>query len=1369
MGVTGLWQIVQPCARPIKIETLNRKRLAVDASIWIYQFLKAVRDKEGNALRNSHVVGFFRRICKLLFFGIKPVFVFDGGAPALKRQTIRARKSRREGRREDAVRTAGKLLAVQMQRAAEEEEERRRREQQQASNSRNRSGEQEEQVPDEGLVYVDELQMSAQERQQNRKFRKKDAYHLPDLDVSMSEMGGANDPRVMSLEELQAYAAQFNTGEELAIYDFSKIDYDSSFFMSLPASDRYNILNAARLRSRLRMGHSKEQLDVMFPDRMAFSRFQIERVAERNELTQRLMHLNESGGAEWGGGRVMGEKGREYVLVKNDGVEGGWALGVIDDEGKEEKPIDVDAVPPTKHEDEEGEDDVDFEDVPVEGLNRLPRAKSGNEGAIDALQQQRRAMYRSRASNGRTKDVRRAPRRTEPSKKAAAHDAESLFVERSDDGVEDEEWEQVDVDETPAEQDDQNTDDEDLSAAIALSMQNDPAETEPAEHDVADTDMLDAFQQHATEEARPIPRGSARGIAHVLNKRAHNTASERRKVTSFSTPARKTESDDESSDGDVFDLQAALAESGRTKRKTNPNQQSTQKKPKPVEPSTKSIAQKAGFSGPLPFEKLDLGTSLLGKKKMQQRTEDAAGGFENPELSEKKERKAEPLPPWFSGDVEKDLAAQRRIELEDGQRAKQFDRNRFQFQERDDTLRRAYTDEVIDLEADDDQISGQKQAVIDLSADASSPDADLVEIQQVNDSTIANSGISGGSEVTIEPAPTAPLTSTGKDRSSTAKGPFTEDSDDEEDLEQVTKSPAKSMKSSSGHNQAGAEEIFTGDDTMEADRPASDDDKSAVAPSAAAYPAKAGQNVGQGEVAPGRHESDGGRDAAEQSLRSRSPSMEFEDVTTQQEVAAPAAAPTSVVDKGSPDDVTFEDLPGVDEDPEDSQSLSHAANSAAVDEAAGDEMPRDDFDDFSDPEDAEILRNLTIEAEEHARFASALNNKPQAQNIADYENELKKLRNQQKKDRRDADEVTQTMIQECQALLGLFGLPYITAPMEAEAQCAELVRLGLVDGIVTDDSDCFLFGGTRIYKNMFNQAKFVECYLASDLEKEFDLTRQKLISVANLLGSDYTEGLPGVGPVTALEVISEFPNLEEFRDWWTAVQMNQIHKSEDAANPFRKKFRRNASKLFLPHGFPDKRVEMAYLEPEVDSDPQAFQWGVPDLDKLRSFLMATIGWTQERTDEVLVPVIKDMNRRLDDGTQSNITAFFAGGVGVGAAGPNSNGEAFAPRKRVEPSKRMGSALTRMAERAKQKHAPRTQEANPEEEVDADHATTSARTKRKPAAAAATGTASDTEGSGFDGPATKKRKRRPAAKRRGKAKADTRSRSAIIKEGVHNDL
>jgi len=267
--------------------------------------------------------------------------------------------------------------------------------------------------------------------------------------------------------------------------------------------------------------------------------------------------------------------------------------------------------------------------------------------------------------------------------------------------------------------------------------------------------------------------------------------------------------------------------------------------------------------------------------------------------------------------------------------------------------------------------------------------------------------------------------------------------------------------------------------------------------------------------------------------------------------------------------------------------------------------------------------------------------------------------------------------------------------MEAEAQCAALVDLGLVDGIVTDDSDTFLFGGTRVYKNMFNAAKFVECYLLSDINSELGLSREKLIAVAELLGSDYTDGLPGVGPVTALEILSEFDDLTAFREWWAAVQSAHRKADEDKNSPFRRKFRKSyATKLFLPPTFPDPRVRNAYLEPDVDTDPSPFVWGVPDLDALRRFLMATIGWSQERTDEVLVPVIRDMNRRETEGTQSNITQFFSGGVGVGARqrvgngegeAARGSGEAFAPRRRAEgKSKRLESALGRMAEKAKRR-------------------------------------------------------------------------------------
>ena len=84
-------------------------------------------------------------------------------------------------------------------------------------------------------------------------------------------------------------------------------------------------------------------------------------------------------------------------------------------------------------------------------------------------------------------------------------------------------------------------------------------------------------------------------------------------------------------------------------------------------------------------------------------------------------------------------------------------------------------------------------------------------------------------------------------------------------------------------------------------------------------------------------------------------------------------------------------------------------------------------------------------------------------------------------------------------MLRLFGIPYITAPMEAEAQCASLVQLGLVEGIITDDSDVFLFGGTKVLKNLFNQSQTVEVYLANDLNRELELEREKLIRLAYLI------------------------------------------------------------------------------------------------------------------------------------------------------------------------------------------------------------------------------------------------------------------------------
>lgn len=59
-----------------------------DISIWIYTILQGYKDHHGASKPNAHLLGLFTRICKLLYYKIKPVFVFDGGVPLLKRNTI---------------------------------------------------------------------------------------------------------------------------------------------------------------------------------------------------------------------------------------------------------------------------------------------------------------------------------------------------------------------------------------------------------------------------------------------------------------------------------------------------------------------------------------------------------------------------------------------------------------------------------------------------------------------------------------------------------------------------------------------------------------------------------------------------------------------------------------------------------------------------------------------------------------------------------------------------------------------------------------------------------------------------------------------------------------------------------------------------------------------------------------------------------------------------------------------------------------------------------------------------------------------------------------------------------------------------------
>lgn len=68
----------------------------MDISIWLHQIIHAMRTTTGETIPNAHIYIVIFRLCKLIFYGIKPVIVFDGDAPALKKQTLKRRKEKAE-------------------------------------------------------------------------------------------------------------------------------------------------------------------------------------------------------------------------------------------------------------------------------------------------------------------------------------------------------------------------------------------------------------------------------------------------------------------------------------------------------------------------------------------------------------------------------------------------------------------------------------------------------------------------------------------------------------------------------------------------------------------------------------------------------------------------------------------------------------------------------------------------------------------------------------------------------------------------------------------------------------------------------------------------------------------------------------------------------------------------------------------------------------------------------------------------------------------------------------------------------------------------------------------------------------------------
>ncbi|CAN9268483.1 unnamed protein product [Alternaria alternata] len=196
-------------------------------------------------------------------------------------------------------------------------------------------------------------------------------------------------------------------------------------------------------------------------------------------------------------------------------------------------------------------------------------------------------------------------------------------------------------------------------------------------------------------------------------------------------------------------------------------------------------------------------------------------------------------------------------------------------------------------------------------------------------------------------------------------------------------------------------------------------------------------------------------------------------------------------------------------------------------------------------------------------------------------------------------------------MLQYFGIPYHEAPGEAEAECARLQILGLVDAVWSQDSDCIMFGCTlwlrdhriakekgitdRSKENTKKNGKYANVVRASDLKEKYDLDRDGLVLFAMLVGGDYdVKGLPQCGPSLALQAVKQGlgRRLVACRDqmecglWAVELAM------------FLEKTARGRS-IDIPLGFPDFRTLQKYYNPKVTSDEDLLNKSRLSLDCVR--------------------------------------------------------------------------------------------------------------------------------------------------------------------------
>ena len=194
------------------------------------------------------------------------------------------------------------------------------------------------------------------------------------------------------------------------------------------------------------------------------------------------------------------------------------------------------------------------------------------------------------------------------------------------------------------------------------------------------------------------------------------------------------------------------------------------------------------------------------------------------------------------------------------------------------------------------------------------------------------------------------------------------------------------------------------------------------------------------------------------------------------------------------------------------------------------------------------------------------------------------------------DSLTKPMQDDAKAMLALMGVPCIQAPEEGEAQGAYVARKGEVWAANSRDYDSVLFGAPRLVRYVtISGQEFLpstgtsrplipELIQLPELLDSLGISREQLIELAILVGTDFNKGVRGVGPKTGLKLIKKFQNLENL----PAEYQDQL-----------------PAELEVIRGI--------FLHPKV-TDEYSTKFGGLDEEALRRFLCDDRGFSTDRVD-----------------------------------------------------------------------------------------------------------------------------------------------------------